>query len=72
MDRPSGLVAGESSWFVADNDSGRILEFDWDGSPGRVIETGLDGLTGLALSEDGSELFFTDTDSNGVYRVRLG
>ena len=72
VDRPSGLVAGESSWFVADNDSGRILEFDWDGSPGRVIETGLDGLTGLALSEDGSELFFTDTDSNGVYRVRLG
>lgn len=72
VDRPSGLVAGESSWFVADNDSGRILEFDWDGSPGRMIETGLDGLTGLALSEDGSELFFTDTDSNGVYRVRLG
>ncbi|MBB0967448.1 hypothetical protein G6016_00420 [Dietzia aerolata] len=72
VDRPSGLVAGESSWFVADNDSGRILEFDWDGSPGRVIETGLDGLTGLALSEDGSELFFTDTDSNGVDRVRLG
>lgn len=72
VDRPSGLVAGESSWFVADNDSGRILEFDWDGSPGRVIETGLDGLAGLALSEDGSELFFTDTDSNGVYRVRLG
>lgn len=72
VDRPSGLVAGESSWFVADNDSGRILEFDWDGSPGRVIETGLDGLTGLALSEDGSELFFTDTDANGVYRVRLG
>lgn len=70
--RPSGLAAGDDSWFVADNDSGRILEFGWDGSPGRVLETGRTGVTGLALSEDGRSLYFADADSNGVYVVPLG
>lgn len=69
--RPSGLAAGVHSWFVADNATGRILEFGWDGSPGRVLETGMAGITGLALFEDGRTLYVADTDSDGIYRLAL-
>ncbi|MEB8326376.1 hypothetical protein NGF75_10305 [Dietzia kunjamensis] len=71
-ERPSGLAAGADSWFVADNATGRILEFGWDGAPGRVIETGMAGVTGLAVSEDGRTLYFADTGSDGVYSLALG
>ena len=71
-ERPSGLAAGADSWFVADNATGRILEFAWDGSPGRVIETGMAGVTGLAVSEDGRTLYFADTASDGIYGIALG
>jgi len=69
--RPSGLAAGADSWFVADNATGRIHEFGWDGTPGRVIDTGRAGVTGLAVTPDGDALYFTDTDSDGLYRVAL-
>ena len=69
--RPSGLVAGGGSWFIADNASGRILEFAWDGTPGRVVETGKDGVTGLALAPDGRTLYFADTGTDGIYRIAL-
>lgn len=69
--RPSGLAAGTDSWFVADNASGRILEFGWNGEQRRVFETGKSGLTGLAIGADGKTLYFSDAASNGVYRLTL-
>ncbi|MDI9915836.1 hypothetical protein [Rhodococcus sp. IEGM 1379] len=69
--RPSGLAAGEDSWFVADNENGRILEFGWDGTPRRVFETGKVGLTGLTLTSDGQTLIFADAALNGVYQLNL-
>lgn len=69
--RPSGLVAGRQSWFVADNESGRIFEIAWNGSEAHVFDTGKAGVTGLALSPDGRTLYFADTGTNGVYALSL-
>lgn len=71
VERPAGMAAGADSWFVADNASGRIVEFDWSGKQLRVFETGKNGLTGLAVTPDGKALYFSDAATDGVYRLAL-
>lgn len=72
LTRPTGIAAGTDSWFVADNATGRIHEFGWDGSVVRVIETDKPSLTGLALAPSGRELYITDSVSNAVFSLNLG
>ena len=73
LQRPAGLAAGEDHLYVADNATGRIHTFDWDGlEPGPVLETGAERLGGLALDpSDEGEIYFTDIASDSVGRVTL-
>jgi hypothetical protein len=73
VERPSGLAAGEADLYVADNASGRIHSFTWDGMrPGPVLETGREGLAGLAVDpSDDRWLYFTDTAEDSIGRIRV-
>lgn len=64
-ERLSGLAAGDSSWFVADYASGRILEFNWDGRLLKTLATGRPGIGGLAYA--GGKLYMTDVKANAIY-----
>jgi hypothetical protein len=73
VERPSGMAADEDHLYVADNATGRIHTFEWDGMrPGPMLETGSEGLGGLALDpSDEGWLYFTDTAGNSVNRVSV-
>jgi hypothetical protein len=71
--KPAGVAASDTSLFVADNASGVISEYDWDGlTHKRDFQTGATGLSGLAFSSVGGDaLYFTDVSENSVRRLPL-
>jgi hypothetical protein len=71
--RPAGMAADQEHLYVADNVTGRIHTFAWDGlRAGQVLETDSEGLAGLAIdpSDDGW-LYYTDTAADSVKRVSV-
>ena len=70
--RPTGIAAGVDSWFVADNATGVITEYDFSGAVLRTISTNAGSLTGLALSPDGAWLYLADAADDSIGRIFLG
>ena len=71
--RPAGLAADDDRLYVADNPTGRIHTFAWEGMrPGPVLETGSEALGGLAIDpSDKGWVYFTDSVDDSVGRVAL-
>jgi hypothetical protein len=73
VQRPAGLAADDDHLYIADNATGEIHAFAWDGlQPESVLETGAESLSGLAIDPSNAGwLYFTDTAGNSVGRVEV-
>ena len=71
--RPAGLAADDDHLYVADNATGRIHSFAWEGMrPGPVLETGSEALGGLAIdASDAGWVYFADSVEDSVGRIAL-
>jgi hypothetical protein len=69
---PSGLTISDGRLFVGENGTGTIHAYDLaTGTELDSMKTGAAGLTGIAVSGD-AELWYLDTDNDGLYRVHPG
>ncbi|MCB9675670.1 MAG: hypothetical protein H6737_11165 [Alphaproteobacteria bacterium] len=71
LDKPTGLVIGETAFYVADYAADTVVAFEPDGSLRGVVASGIDGPdAGMVLVDD--RLVVPAFEANAVFRVDPG